>query len=152
MNMSLLRWFLLIGLIAGMAQTAFAEEDSGARPVKVPDVKDLMSVMDKATSDAGQGQEWSTPVKLVIVFTGLALLPTILVMTTSFTRIVIVLSFLRRALGTQSIPPNIALMGLALFLTLFTMAPTFSAINETSIQPYLSDQIDFSTATNHAAE
>ena len=102
-------------------------------------------------TEGGEAQEWSTPVKLVIVFTGLALLPSLMVMTTSFTRIVIVLSFARRALGTQTIPPNIAIMGLALFLTLFTMAPTFSKINETGIKPYLADEIDFKTATDNTA-
>ena len=68
------------------------------------------------------------------------------VMMTSFTRIVIVLAFVRRALATQSIPPTVAVMGLALFLTLYTMAPTFERINATAIQPYLADEIDFSAA------
>lgn len=147
------RIFLLACLIFGTANLSWAAEDEaagGGQAVTVPEIGDLMTVVDKATS--GDGQEWSTPVKLVIVFTGLALLPTLLVMTTSFTRIVIVLSFVRRALGTQTIPPNMAIMGLALFLTLFTMAPTFSMINETSIQPYLTDTIDFKTATDSAGD
>jgi flagellar biosynthetic protein FliP len=116
----------------------------------VPSISDLMTIVDKATSEQGKSQEWSTPVKLVIIFTGLALLPTLLVMMTSFTRIVIVLAFVRRALSTQSIPPNIAIMGLALFLTLYTMAPTFGEINVQAIQPYLADQIDFQTVADKA--
>jgi len=112
----------------------------------MPSIGDLMTVVDKATSDQSQTRDWSTPVKLVIIFTGLAILPSLFVMMTSFTRIVIVLAFVRRALATQSIPPTIAVMGLALFLTLYTMAPTFEKINSTAIQPYLADQIDFATA------
>ena len=84
----------------------------------VPSIGDLITVVDKATETESNGTEWSTPVKLVIIFTGLAILPSLLAMMTSFTRIVIVLSFVRRALSTQSIPPTIAIMGLALFLTI----------------------------------
>ncbi|HUT30677.1 MAG TPA: flagellar type III secretion system pore protein FliP [Sedimentisphaerales bacterium] len=116
----------------------------------VPSIGDLMMVIDKATANEAKSRDWSTPVKLVIIFAGLAILPSLLVMMTSFTRIVIVLSFVRRALTTQTIPPTIAIIGLALFLTLYTMAPTFSKINEVSIQPYLSDNIDFPTATTTA--
>jgi len=116
----------------------------------VPRIGDLMTVIDKATSDQAEGKDWSTPVKLVIIFAGLAILPSLLVMMTSFTRIVIVLAFIRRALTTQTIPPTIAIIGLALFLTLYTMAPTFSQINTTSIQPYIADEIDFQTAGTRA--
>ncbi|OHB57869.1 MAG: flagellar biosynthetic protein FliP [Planctomycetes bacterium RBG_13_44_8b] len=105
-----------------------------------------MTVVDKATTTESKDKDWSTPVKLVIIFTGLALLPSLLVMMTSFTRIVIVLSFVRRALTTQTIPPTIAIIGLALFLTLYTMAPTYTKINSVSIQPYLADRINFTTA------
>jgi len=112
----------------------------------VPSIGDLMTVIDKATAGEAEGRDWSTPVKLVIIFTGLAILPSLLVMMTSFTRIVIVLAFIRRALTTQSIPPTVAIIGLALFLTLYTMAPTFSKINTSSIQPYIADEIDFQAA------
>ncbi|MCD4831076.1 MAG: flagellar type III secretion system pore protein FliP [Anaerohalosphaeraceae bacterium] len=120
----------------------------------VPSIKDIMTAVDKATNDASDGEtkNWSTPVKMVIIFSGLAILPSLLVMMTSFTRIVIVLSFVRRALGTQTIPPTIAIIGLALFLTLYTMAPTFSVINQTSIQPYIAEEIDFDTAIKNAGE
>jgi flagellar biosynthetic protein FliP len=116
----------------------------------VPSIDDLMAVIDKATTSETKGKDWSTPVKLVIIFTGLAILPSLMVMMTSFTRIVIVLSFVRRALTTQNIPPTIAMIGLALFLTLYTMAPTFSKINKACIQPYLADEIDFQTAGGKA--
>jgi len=112
----------------------------------IPSISDLLTVIDKATADQGQGKDWSTPVKLVIIFAGLAILPSLLVMMTSFTRIVIVLSFVRRALTTQTIPPTIAIIGLGLFLTFYTMAPTFTKVNRVAIQPYLADEIDFKTA------
>jgi flagellar biosynthetic protein FliP len=118
----------------------------------VPSISDLMTLVDKATTDASEGKDWSTPIKLVIIFTGLAILPSLLVMMTSFTRIVIVLSFIRRALTTQTIPPTIAVIGLALFLTLYTMSPTLSRINNTSMQPYLADEIDFQTAVAKASD
>jgi len=118
----------------------------------VPSITDLMTLIDKATTNETKGKDWSTPVKLVIIFTGLAILPSLLVMMTSFTRIVIVLSFIRRALTTQSIPPTIAMMGLALFLTLYTMAPTFSKANTNAIQPYLANEIDFQTAGTRAGD
>jgi len=112
----------------------------------VPSVGDLMTVIDKATAEGTEGRDWSTPVKLVIIFTGLAILPSLLIMMTSFTRIVIVLAFIRRALTTQSIPPTVAIVGLALFLTLYTMTPTFTKINTNAIQPYIADEINFQTA------
>ena len=118
----------------------------------VPSIKDLMTLVDKATTNQAEGKGWSTPIKLVIIFTGLAILPSLLVMMTSFTRIVIVLAFIRRALTTQTIPPTIAIIGLALFLTLYTMAPTFAQINTDSIQPYLADEIDFQTAGDRACD
>jgi len=118
---------------------------------EVPSISDLMTIIDKATANEAKGKDWSTPVKLVIIFTGLAILPSLLVMMTSFTRIVIVLAFIRRALTTQTIPPTIAIIGLALFLTLFTMSPTFAKINTNSIQPYLANEINFQTAASKAS-
>jgi len=116
----------------------------------VPSITDLMTVIDKAMTSETKGKDWSTPVKLVIIFGGLAILPSMLMMMTSFTRIVIVLAFIRRALTTQTIPPTIAIMGLALFLTLYTMAPTFAKANTSAIQPYLANEIDFQTAGTRA--
>jgi len=121
-------------------------------PANVPSIGELVSVMEKATSQKGEGKEWSTPVKLVIIFGALTILPSLLVMMTSFTRIVIVLSFVRRALTTQSIPPTIAVMGLGLFLTFYTMAPTYAKMNAEAIQPYLADQITFGAAAQKAGD
>jgi flagellar biosynthetic protein FliP len=117
----------------------------------VPSIADLKTLIDKAMTTEDKDKDWSTPVKLVIIFSGLAILPSLLVMMTSFTRIVIVLAFVRRALTTQSIPPTIAIIGLALFLTLYTMAPTFEKINTNAVQPYLTDEIDFQTAGARAS-
>jgi flagellar biosynthesis protein FliP len=114
----------------------------------LPSISDILTVVDKATTsaDGTKPTDYSGPVKMAIVFAGLALLPAALMMMTSFTRIIIVLSFLRRALTTQNIPPTIAIIGLALFLTLFTMAPTFSKINADAIQPYVAGQMSFPAA------
>lgn len=77
----------------------------------------------------------STPIKMLLVLTILALAPSILIMLTSFTRIIVVLHFVRTAIGTQTAPPNQILIGLALFLTFFIMWPTFQQINTDAIQP-----------------
>ncbi len=150
----LLILFLVVFIVAGApcyAQASSLEqEEKETSSGSIPSLTDLVTIIDKATGESSKGQDWSTPVKLVIIFAGLAILPSLMVMMTSFTRIVIVLSFVRRALSTQTIPPNIAIIGLALFLTLYTMAPTFSKINEGSIQPYLNDEVDFQTAGTNA--
>ncbi len=150
-----LRLVAAAGVLAASA-SALAQPASPEAPARssLPRVADVVSVVDKATAtQPGQSRaEWSAPVKLAVVFVGLAILPSLLVMMTSFTRIVIVLAFIRRALTTQNIPPNIAIIGLALFLTLFTMSPTFSEVNRQAMQPYLKDQIDFATAVGTGAE
>lgn len=79
--------------------------------------------------------------QIILMLTVLSLVPAILVMMTSFTRIVIVLSLLRHGLGTQSSPPTQVIVGLALFLTIFVMAPVGQEINENALQPYLQEQI-----------
>jgi flagellar biosynthetic protein FliP len=144
--------FFLALIILSINSCLFGQ-DSNSTAGSLPSINDLATIIDKTTADDdADGKEWSTPVKLVIIFSGLAILPSLLVMMTSFTRIVIVLSFVRKALGTQTIPPTIAIIGLALFLTLFTMAPTFSNINENSVKPYLADQIDFEMAGSRAGD
>lgn len=142
--------FFVIVLVLGCVDICSAEDgvtkENLPSPGDLPSVGELLQLVDKSTEDGAEGQEWSTPIKLIIVFGGLAILPSLMMMMTSFTRIVIVLGFVRRALSTQNIPPNMALMGLALFLTLFTMAPTFERINSQAIQPYLNEEIDFQKA------
>ncbi len=80
-------------------------------------------------------------IEFIFLTAMLTLLPSLVVMTTSFTRYVISLSFLRTALGTQQTPPNMVLIGIALFLTLFTMGPTIDQINEQAYAPYVNDEI-----------
>lgn len=93
----------------------------------------------------------STPVKAFLVLTIIALAPSILIMLTSYTRIIIVLHFIRTALGTQTSPPNQVLISLALFLTFFIMWPTFQQINETAIQPLDNGEITMEEAFEEAA-
>lgn len=89
-------------------------------------------------------------IKLVIMMTVLTLAPAILIMMTGFTRILIVLSFLRQALGVQQMPPNQLLVGLSLFLTFFVMNPAFKEINEKAVQPYVSGIISQEAAIDSA--
>jgi flagellar biosynthetic protein FliP len=93
----------------------------------------------------------SSAISIIMLITVLSLAPSILVMMTSFTRIVIVLGFVRTSLATQQMPPNQVLIGLALFLTLFVMAPTIGQINETAYQPYLKGELSQMDALNKAA-
>ena len=91
-------------------------------------------------------QQVSTTLQLLFLLTVLSLAPAILVMVTSFTRIIVVLGLLRQALGTQQMPPNQVLVGLALFLTFFVMAPTYTDVNRTALQPYIKKQISHEEA------
>lgn len=84
--------------------------------------------------------------ELVAMMTILSLAPSILIMMTCFTRIIVVLTFLKQALGTQNAPPNQMLMGLSLFLTFFIMGPTFKKVNDDALQPYLAEQINYQVA------
>lgn len=94
----------------------------------------------------------STPVKAFLVLTIITLAPSILIMLTSYTRIIIVLHFIRTAIGTQTSPPNQVLIGLALFLTFFIMWPTFQEINENAIQPLDNGDITMEQALAEAEE
>lgn len=90
--------------------------------------------------------------QILFALTILTIAPSIIIMVTSFTRIVIVLSFVRNALGTQQMPPNQVLMGLALFLTFFTMSPYLSQMNEKALQPYLAGTISQEVAYEAALD
>ncbi len=89
-------------------------------------------------------------IKLVLMMTVLTLAPAILIMMTGFTRILIVLSFLRQAMGVQQLPPNQLLVGLSLFLTFFVMGPAFTEINQKSIQPYIAGTLPQEQAVENA--
>ncbi len=97
-----------------------------------------------------QPKQVTTGVQLLVLMTMLSLAPSVLVLATSFTRIVIVLSMVRSAIGMPSIPPNQVVIGLSLLLTFFIMAPVYKQIDQTAIQPYIKEQIDQATAFTEA--
>ncbi len=90
---------------------------------------------------ANGGETYSLSLQILALMTALTLLPSLVLGMTSFTRIIIVLSILRQAMGTQQTPPNQVLIAIALFLTLFIMAPTFTALNDQAIGPYLDGRV-----------
>jgi flagellar biosynthetic protein FliP len=100
--------------------------------------------------DGHGGQTYTVPVQVMLLMTGLAFLPALLMTTTAFTRIIIVLSLLRQALGLTQTPPNQVLIGLALFLTMFVMGPVFSRVNSDALQPLLNNQISADQAIDKA--
>jgi len=120
---------LLIFAAPALAQTA-------APDIPLPRV---IFGVDKAQSV----EDVSIALELVALLTILSLAPSIIIMMTCFTRIVIVLNFVKQALGTQNSPPNQMVMGLSLFMTFFVMAPTFNRVNEEAIQPYLAHEINY---------
>ncbi|NLV61898.1 MAG: flagellar type III secretion system pore protein FliP [Clostridiaceae bacterium] len=96
-------------------------------------------------------EDVSNSIKLLLYLTVIAVLPSILIMMTSFTRIIVVLSFLRNAMGTQQMPPNQVLIGLALFLTLFIMSPVISDLNEQALKPFSDNEITMEQAIDNAS-
>jgi flagellar biosynthetic protein FliP len=99
-----------------------------------------------------QPQSVATTLQLLLLLTILSLAPAILILMTSFTRIIIVLSFIRTSLSTQQTPPNQVLIGLALFLTFFIMAPVYGQINTSALQPYMKGNITQQQAINRAED
>lgn len=101
-------------------------------------------------TNAASPQDVAVTLQIIILITILTLAPAILILLTSFTRIIIVFSFLRNALGTQQMPPNQVLVGLALFLTFFVMSPVFTEINSKALSPYLEGKTTFTDALSEA--
>lgn len=97
------------------------------------------------------GVDASQPLEVIILLTLIALAPSLLIMMTCFMRIVIVLAFLRTAMQTQSTPPNMVLTGIALFLTIFIMAPVFAEINEIAYEPYVNEELTTDQAIEKAS-
>lgn len=123
---------LLLAVLGGLASPALAQEAQGAGPPL-----DLGAAADAAKGVAEDaGGRLSTAVEIALLLTVLSLLPAVLITVTSFTRIVIVLSFVRRALSVNELPPNPVLIGLALFLTLFVMGPVAKSIHDEAWKPY----------------
>lgn len=100
--------------------------------------------------DADTPERVSTAIQVLFVLTVLSIAPAILLMTTCFTRIVIVLGFIRQAMGTQNMPPTQIIIGLSLFLSFFIMSPTLNAINEKALQPYINKTISQEKALENA--
>lgn len=131
-------------LIAALCTvTAFAAE-SGAN--------DSAAVQDPSVLQQLVGADASQPLEVILLVTILSLAPSLIIMMTSFARIIICFSFLRTAMQTQTNPPNMVLTGLALFLTLFIMWPVFSEINETAYQPYANGEITTEDALDRAGK
>ncbi|UOF02975.1 flagellar type III secretion system pore protein FliP [Bdellovibrio reynosensis] len=130
------RWsLLLIPFFLLVASSAFAQ-------VTLPTVNLGFKTTDNPN-------EVVNAVKLILIMTVLTLAPAILIMMTGFTRIIIVLSFLRQAMGVQQMPPNQLLVGLSLFLTFFVMQPVFNEVNTKGIQPYLAGTISQEVAIDN---
>ncbi len=104
------------------------------------------------TNDAGEHAQTDTAIKIVLALTILSLAPSIVIVMTSFTRIIIVLSILRHAMGMQQTPPNTVLVSLAIFLTVFNMMPVMQQINHEAFQPYMANEIDTSMALSKGME
>jgi len=126
-------WMLriLTLLLTGLPAIAFAQSNTQLPGVNI---------------NFGQGANLVDTIEVLILFTVLSMAPAIIVLCTSFTRIIIVLSFMRQALGTQNLPPNQLLIGFAMFLSIFVMMPTGKAIFEGGIKPYMEKQIDTTQA------
>ncbi len=104
----------------------------------------------RVENGSSSGGPASSGLELFFLLTLLSLLPTLLLMVTSFTRVIIVLSFARNAIGVPQLPPNQVVLGLALFLTVFIMAPVWKDVNANALQPYLSGEISQKEAVNRA--
>ncbi|BCJ85274.1 flagellar biosynthetic protein FliP [Effusibacillus dendaii] len=107
--------------------------------------------IDLNVSSSQSPQNVATSVQIILMLTVLSLAPSILILMTCFTRIIVVFSFARNALSIQQMPPNQVLIGLALFMTLFVMTPTLSQVNQKAVQPYLAGQLTQTEALNQAA-
>ncbi|WP_145142249.1 flagellar type III secretion system pore protein FliP [Pseudomonas duriflava] len=137
------RYGLLV-ILALLTPLAFGQENASAtaNPLSIPAIT-------LSTNAEGQ-QEYSVSLQILLIMTALSFIPAFVMLMTSFTRIVIVFAILRQALGLQTTPSNQVLIGMALFLTLFIMAPVFDRINTTAFQPYLNEQLSAQEAIGRA--
>ena len=136
------RALIVVLAIMTAALIAFPAFAQGLPPVPAPVAPGVGDAVDRALGDLGGGNApLSLSLQILIIMGLLTVLPSILLMMTSFTRIVIVLAILRQAMGLQQSPPNQVLIGLALFLSFFVMSPVISDINTQAIQPYSEGRI-----------
>ena len=117
-----------------------------------PSISSAVSIptISLGVENATNPEQVSTGLQVLFLLTVLSIAPAILLMTTCFTRIVIVLGFVRQAMGTQNMPPTQVILGLALFLSFFIMSPTINQINEEALQPYLNEEINQTDALEKA--
>ncbi len=115
-----------------------------------PAVAQTAGTLPLLVGSGSNGTNFSVPIQTLLFFTALSFLPAVLLMMTGFTRIVIVLSLLRQAIGTQSAPPNQVIIGLSLFLTMFVMGPTLDRVYEDAYLPYTTNTITFEQALEKA--
>ncbi|MEW6056953.1 MAG: flagellar type III secretion system pore protein FliP [Bdellovibrionota bacterium] len=141
----------VVSLVLGSAALAAGPNDRTTPPQGTQTQASVgIPTLSFGLTEAGKPTEVANVVKIMIMLTVLSLAPAILILMTSFTRIVVVLSFLRQAIGTQQMPPNQLIVGLALFLTFFVMAPTFKTIQSSAVEPYMNSQIDQGDALSRA--
>lgn len=126
--------FLVLFIMLAGAGVAFAQDVGG---VRMPIPRIAFDIR-----EAAGPRETALSLQILFLLTILTLAPAIVMMMTAFTRVVIVLDFIKRALSLQQMPPNQIIVGLSIFLTFFIMAPTFTKINEEALQPYLKGKID----------
>ena len=150
---------ILLGMAGDMAfaqqqptQAPTAQAPAAVTPVTPPDVAGGQpGALDRAVGTiAGDGRPLSLSLQILILMSLLTVLPSIILMMTSFTRIIIVLSILRQAIGLQQTPPNQVLIGLALFLSIFVMRPVITEINATAYTPYGAGQISIEEAVSRS--
>jgi flagellar biosynthetic protein FliP len=132
MRASRVRAALVLSVLSALSSAALAQQaaSSGAGPT-----------LPLVIGQGAGGASYSVPIQTLLFFTALSFLPALLLLMTGFTRIVIVLSLLRQALGTQAAPPNQVIVGLALFLTFFVMGPTFDKVYEQAWKPFSENRI-----------
>lgn len=126
---------IAFAFLLGLAPEALAQ----AAPPAPADFNALLNAVD--LKQPIQSPTLTSPIQIIILLGALSLLPFIVIMTTSFVRTVIVLAFLKQAMGLQNIPPAQVIIGMALFLSMYTMAPTWDAINKQAVEPFLANQI-----------
>ena len=130
----------VLALVALLLSTSPVWAQAAGAPASLPIV----------VGQGAGGTSYSVPIQTLLFFTALSFLPAVLLLMTGFTRIVIVLSLMRQALGTQSAPPNQVVIGMSLFLTLFVMGPTLDKVYNEAYQPYTANQIPFDQALDRA--
>jgi flagellar biosynthetic protein FliP len=147
-----MRWprvrIVMIALLAAAVTAGTAAAQNPPKidnPLNIPDLRQTLP-------PAGDRQAMSSTLQILLLLTVLSLAPAILVLTTSFTRIVVVLALLKQALGAQQLPPSQVIVGLSLLLTALVMAPTWKDINASALEPYLAGQISQTEALEQTGQ